>query len=717
MTIITKPVPMTRPGRRVIPLAGGLALVGVLLVVWPQPAPRAFTPLWLAPAQVEAAPSPLATAIRQVAEGRAAAALPVLRTGSADEVVGGYARIHQGRAELALERPADALASGRAVREVASTPYLTERALWLMADAAEALGEWTTAADALSALVELPSGTPAQALYRFAAASQQLGRTPVAVEVYERVYAGFPLSDEAVQASGELAKLSPAYRAMTAARAPQELARAEALYAARRFADARRAFDLARPHVSGDDRDLVTLRLAQLDFHQKRLPAAREALRAYLARPSVPAARRDEAEYFAVSTAREQGRHADYIAAVRAFVDRAPASPWAESALNDLGTHYILTNADDRAAVVFTEQYDRFPTGPHAGRAAWKAGWWAFSTGNYPETIRLFESAADGLRRSDYRSAWVYWAAKAHERLGRIDRAITAYERTIGYYGNSYYGREAARAREALLAARRPAGAGPVAPVRREAPLVFEPGPAPSTAAIIQSLLEAQLWTDAIGEIRATQRLEGPTPLLDATLGYAYNRRGDLRLGINAMKRAYPQYLADGSEELPRDLLTVIFPLAYWDLIQTHADPYGLDPFLIAALMAQESTFDAGIRSSANAWGLMQILPATGARVARQLGIQPFTTASLTRPEINIRLGTRYFSDLVRRYGGDVAPALAAYNAGEHRVDRWLKERPGLDRDEFVDSIPFPETQGYVKKILGTAEDYRVLYRRTIPRR
>jgi len=225
------------------------------------------------------------------------------------------------------------------------------------------------------------------------------------------------------------------------------------------------------------------------------------------------------------------------------------------------------------------------------------------------------------------------------------------------------------------------------------------------------------LWDDAIGEIRRVQRTEGVTPLLEATLAYAYNRKGELRLAISAMKRAYPNYLADGSEALPRDLLTVIFPLEYWDLIQQHANQHDLDPFLIAALMAQESTFDAGIKSAANAWGLMQILPSTGARVARQIGLSPFTTASLTRPEINVRLGTQYLADLVKRFNGNTAAALASYNAGENRVDRWLVERPGLDRDEFIDSIPFPETQGYVRKILGTAEDYRVLYGRTGVRR
>ena len=81
----------------------------------------------------------------------------------------------------------------------------------------------------------------------------------------------------------------------------------------------------------------------------------------------------------------------------------------------------------------------------------------------------------------------------------------------------------------------------------------------------------------------------------------------------------------------------------------------------------------------------------------------------LTNPEINIRLGTLYFSQLVQQFGGTYY-ALASYNAGESRVVRWKSERPGLDEDEFIDDIPFPETQNYVKRILGTAEDYRRLY-------
>jgi soluble lytic murein transglycosylase len=144
-------------------------------------------------------------------------------------------------------------------------------------------------------------------------------------------------------------------------------------------------------------------------------------------------------------------------------------------------------------------------------------------------------------------------------------------------------------------------------------------------------------------------------------------------------------------------------------VIRKYSAAHDLDPYLIAALIGQESTFDPGIRSAANAYGLMQIVPATGRRLARSLGLRRFRTAMLTDPTTNVRLGTLYFSRLVRQFGGTHF-ALASYNAGENRVVRWKAERPGIEQDEFIDDIPFPETQNYVKRILGTAEDYRALY-------
>jgi soluble lytic murein transglycosylase len=225
------------------------------------------------------------------------------------------------------------------------------------------------------------------------------------------------------------------------------------------------------------------------------------------------------------------------------------------------------------------------------------------------------------------------------------------------------------------------------------------------------------LFDQAIDELRYAQRAWGNSSAVEATLAWIYWQQGRTATGtdqfglyrgaINAMKRAYPHYLASGGEELPGEILKVIFPLAYWDSIRKYADQFNLDPYLTAALIAQESTFVPDIKSYANAWGLTQLMPATARQYARTLNLQ-YTAKVLTDPQANLRIGMAYLAAKIKQFG-QVHLALASYNAGERPVRRWMNERPDLPQDEFIDDIPYPQTNNYVKKLLSTAEDYRRL--------
>ncbi len=242
------------------------------------------------------------------------------------------------------------------------------------------------------------------------------------------------------------------------------------------------------------------------------------------------------------------------------------------------------------------------------------------------------------------------------------------------------------------------------------APLESSLPPMPVNGTVVRQLLVAGLYDEAQEELRYAQRAWGSSAAIKATLAWVDNRKGELRPGVNAMKRAYPQYMTRDGAGLPEFILRVIFPRTHWPLIYRYATARGLDSHLVTALVGQESTFDPTIRSSANAYGLVQIVPSTGRRLARQLGLR-YRLSMLTDPETNVRIGTHYFADLLARFGEPYL-ALAAYNAGEHRVERWLEERRDLDltEDEFIDDIPFPETQNYVKRILGAVDAYRRLY-------
>jgi soluble lytic murein transglycosylase len=531
------------------------------------------------------------------------------------------------------------------------------------------------------------------ALGRAALAS---GDRAKAAEAFLRVYYEYPLTDAGTTAASQLGTLQDL---ITRTGYKADMGRAQQLFGARRYAEARSAFQELQRLAAGGDREIADLRVAESDFYLKRYAAARDATQPYLRRGSQQA----EARFFHASALRELGDHDEFIAMTRALVKEFPDSPWAEEALNNLGTHYILENEDETAAAVFKELYDLYPSGSEAERAAWKYGWWNYKTENYAETIRVFESAAKTFPRSDYRPSWLYWAARSHGKLGNAGQLQARLRVVYTDYANSYYGRLAEK-----KLSQRAASAGvqnPLVPVKYDP---VPPQPELSNEATIRLLLAAGLYDDALNELRYGQRLHGSSPAIDATIAWAYHKKGDLRRGITLMRRAYPQFLAAG-QPLPVDILKVIFPLAYWDSIKRHATARGLDPFLVAALIAQESTFDPKARSGANAWGLMQIVPATGRRLARAVGMRRFSTSMLTNPDTNIRLGTLHFSRLVGQFGGTHF-ALASYNAGENRVVRWKAERPGIEQDEFIDDIPFPETQNYVKRILGTAEDYRMLY-------
>ena len=662
---------------------------------------------WFAPRPADIAAArnaALAAAAGAYAAGNYPAALASARQAVA---AGGplelYAHLYIGLSELRLSHASDADTALDVVLARKPEGYLSVAATIGKAEAAELRGDHAAAANFYDTLSSHTSGAPEDVLSRLARAALAAGDRTRAADAFQRVYYEFPLSDAASSARDALGSLQDFL-----VRNPQrDLGRALILFGAKRYGEARSALQDLQRQVTGDDREVVDLRIAESDYFLKRYAAARDEVQPYLEQAS----RRAEARFFYLSAIGGLGAQDQAGSLTRALLADFPDSSWAGEALNNLGTHYIVTNQDDLVAQTFKELFEKFPDGPHGERSAWKYGWWAYTTGNYAETARVFEKAAATFPRSDYRPPYLYWAARAREKMGERETAQARMRLVYTDYMNSYYGRLASRRLPAPKAemAPTPGTAGRAQPVSlRAAPPAPMPDP-PPTAALVRQLLAAGLYDDGLNELRYAQKAWGTTPVIEATMAWVYHQKGDLRRAITVMRRAYPQFLAAGGEGLPAEILQVIFPLTYWESIRKNAALHDLDPFIVAALVAQESTFDAAAHSSANAWGLMQILPSTGKRLATSVGIRRFTTSMLTNGDTNIRLGTLYFKRLIQQFGGTYY-ALASYNAGENRVVRWRAERPGMDEDEFIDDIPFPETQNYVKRILGTAEDYRHLY-------
>ncbi len=655
-----------------------------------------------------AAANRLARGVQMVAAGDFAAALPLLSTsGLAGTPLENYASYFTGLAQMGLGRHDEALL---VLSLLASKPLdgaLRELVPLRMGEAALALKMPERAEGALAELTEEKLAEPGQVWLLRAQVEEAADHRDHAVASYRRLYYDFPLAEQAASASEALSRLqgpgTPSAETVTRA-----LGRAERFFSARRWADARTAYAALAGVVTGDAKKTVALRVAECDHFLGNRRVARTALATLFDDP----ARGAEARYHHALATKALGDRAGFAQAARSLAASAPTSPWAGQALNDLATYLVTQDQDDEADRVFRQLMRAFPKSPHAERAAWKVGWRAYRNRNFAEVVEVFEAAASNFPRADNRPAWLYWAGRAREHLSDMVTASARFRLVVLDYQNSYYGRLAA----AVLKAR---GEAPVQARIGAATPVATIGAVESTGDIIRALVGAQMYGEALREVEYAQKVQGDSARLQATSAWIRHQQGfaltaterfaALRGAITTMRRAYPQFMAAGGEALPPDVLRVIFPLDYWPLITKYSDQYKLDRYLIAALMAQESTFTAEIRSFANAYGLMQVIPSTGRIYARRLGIAPFSTAMLRQPEINVRIGTRYFSDLIDRFGG-AHFALASYNAGEGRVARWAKERPDVPQDEFIDDIPYPETQTYVKRILGTAEDYRFLY-------
>jgi soluble lytic murein transglycosylase len=648
-----------------------------------------------------------ARGVSLIADGKFTAALPLVSDKAlARTELAAYGQYYTAMAQAGLKRYTQAYETLSALGAGKLEGYLKFAVPQQAADVALTGGNPQRAVELLEPLTHEALTSPETVWLKLAQAAELSGQTAKALDAYRVLYYEYPFSDQAPDGKSGIDRLeTPALVAPN--QYTLELNRAERLFAGRRWALARAGYQpLAGKAPAADDRELIALRLAECDQNLGRSRQAIEALQPML----TGSPRSEEARFFHLTATRDAGSAESYVALTHGFVAQFPDSRWSEEALNNLATYYIVKDEDEAADATFRDLARLFPRSRYAERAAWKIGWWAYKHGRFAEAAQTFEAAAASFPRADLRPAWLYWSGRSRDQAGDQTSANSRYRLASIDYLNSYYGRLSAN----ILTSRRE----PPIPPSITAAAETMPAPLIPTDALVRQLVAAGAYTDALQELTYAQRTWGDTPALQATVAWIRHEQGleqsarerflNLRGAITLMKRAYPQYLAAGGENLPPEMLRIMFPVDYWPLIKKYSDQHGLDPYLMTALIAQESTFTADIKSAANAVGLMQLVPAAGRTYARKVGLR-YSASLLTQPEANVKMGMAYFKDLSERFGGDYF-ALASYNAGPQRVSRWIAERPEVEEDEFIDDIPFPETQNYVKLILGTAEVYRRLY-------
>jgi soluble lytic murein transglycosylase len=529
------------------------------------------------------------------------------------------------------------------------------------------------------------------------------------MEILRHLYYTMPASAEAAEAATQLtangSALEGSYKDVKT--------RADLLAKAGRWSEAAREYRQLQSTAPASELSEIEVALAAALRHTGDATEGRALLEQLQTSGEANAQRL----YLLGEIARNENNESAVVQNLERIRQESPTSPWFEQALLSAANMYLLERNYDRAIDMFREIQQRFQTSPRASYANWKAAWLTYRQGRTDNAKKDFENQVMWYPDRSEVPAALYWRARIAEDERDYGMARAWYTKLGDRFHNYYYG-YLGRERLAQL----PASAVNVALIQdailAQIPELKAPGPealeleAPPDqlrAEKSRLLLNAGLNEFAIRELQAEQGGQGARW---ATLQIAriYEESGQNQRAIQFLKKALPGYYSVDLGALPRPYWEILFPRPYWSDLQRQAMANSLNPYLVASLIRQESEFNPGAVSHANAYGLMQLLPQVGKGEAKAAHIRHFSIASLLEPTVNIQLGTHYFREMVTQYNGQVEYALAAYNAGSNRVDDWLRSGHYRDVPEFVESIPFTETREYVQAIVRNSKVYQRLY-------
>jgi len=337
----------------------------------------------------------------------------------------------------------------------------------------------------------------------------------------------------------------------------------------------------------------------------------------------------------------------------------------------------------------------------------WALGYTYVLWGKYDDALRTFERYIRDYPNGIYNANALFWTGKVEDKLGNKEARDAAFAQLIENWPFDYY---SYRAKEL--------GAKPVLSsqfsvlsfpdVDAELAKVSDP-----RIAAVRELMAVGLDRDATREMKSVAAANRDNLGVEFLLAQVYANGGEPFEAISVVQRYFRDFVRHGGANIPQKVWQILYPLQYWPDINGEAQKRKIDPYLVASIIRQESGFKPTVVSNAGAVGLMQIMPAEATIIGTRAGIGNVTRDQLFDPPTNIAVGTAEYSQKLADMHGDPILAVAAYNAGEAPVGRWLAQTPTSgdpDVDMFVESIPYPETRLYVKSVMRNRNEYRRVY-------
>ena len=613
-----------------------------------------------------------------------------------------YADYLQAQAAVQGNRPQDAVPLLDHFADRHPGSLFDTNAPILLANAYLAAGDANGALRVLQPLQGGPNGNEVDFRFALAKAYQASGNAAQAATLYRGIYLGDPLSPEATSAKSQMAAMNIP---LSAAERKQH---ADAMFNAKQYTEAEdeyRALQKGSNDLSQSDRDALDIYAAVCDLRLKNL--SRNDV------DHLPVTGDDSAAlkmYLQSELARNTGNTGEHDVLVQQLMTSYPQSRWLEEALYSGGNMYLIRQDDARAAEEYVSLVQHFPRSTYAPSAHWHAAWLNYRLRRYPDAARLMDEQIMNYPAGAEIPGALYWRGRMYEDVeNNFSQALNYYNTLNATYVNSYYA-ILARQRIAVIGQR---PAEPPAPALAAVRAVEDPQLTDVLPENDPHLIKARLLANA-----ALNEYIRPEIQLSETSGQwgafaeaeIYQSFGENTRALQAMKRSKIPFFALPVNEVPMAYWQLVFPRPYWPQLESNARANGLDPFLVAALIRQESEFNPDAVSRKNAYGLMQLLPSVGKSWAKKDGEPHFTTSELLNPSTNLQFGTQDLRKSIDHYNDQVEYALAAYNAGDSPVHQWMSVNNYKDIAEWVESIPYTETREYVQGIIRNRELYRAVY-------
>ncbi len=636
---------------------------------------------------------------------------------SAATSIGDYAFFYRAESEASSDEKSGARRDFAAVYSKYPDSLKVREARLRAASMAVALGDPESASKDLSRMVET---NDADASYITGQAYEAMGKVERAVESYRRIYYGMPATTASVQAEARLVALNASTKESPGS-FQEARSRADALFEARQYAEGAGAYEqLVARFPEADRIDEIHLRRGVCLLNAKQpAQAATELARVTDRGPELHA----EALFHQAEALRRANRLAESSVLVDRLLGQYSKTRWANEALYSLATYLNKQEKEGEAAGRYRQLLGSQPKSQYAPEASYYLGWFAYKSKSYADAARMLEQHLASYRYPDTKfiGEACLWAAKSEERLGHKSRALALYDLVNERYRYGYHGyvaglRSAAlRKAEPSLRSEQPAPGSDLESIRANVTYIE---PIQETADGSETLRIARandlevigLDESAVREMNKALEAAPASPKINLRLAELYSRRGEKFQATLVLRKGYPDLYSYRESDVPREAWEIFFPMVAWGAIKEEAKRYGIDPYVVAGLIRQESVFNPNAISRVGARGLMQVMPATGQLVSKRQGNGTITAADLYNPTLNIKLGMNYLAQVIGQFGR-IEYAAAAYNAGPSRAQRWIAERGSMDIEDWIESIPFSETRGYVQGVLRYAANYRRLYK------